>query len=252
MNETVTPADLLMVRAGLYELLAVGFSYPSDAQQERLMMLAADLVPWLALTLPDWRERLQALQQSGAGTDGSALEADFNRLFSGSMEAVPFETAYERDIFRKQHALADIAGFYRAYGFCLPEGTRWQSDHVGVEMEFCAIVLQRMARAVAEGWEEQAAICLETLRSFLLDHLGRWSDALAQDLIGATALPYYQQLARLTREWVALEVGALGLEPDRLSARVTYADDAALPNCGGCTGCGPAGPVGPVGSCPRP
>lgn len=244
MTETITPLEGLLLRAAVYELLAVGYSYPSDEQRQRVQNLASELEPYVGLIRPEWP---QWMEQLGNSLQGISLEdqvAEFNRLFSGSMEAVPYETAFDPDIFRKQHALADIAGFYRAFNFQVAQGSRWQPDHIGVELEYCSVLLQRTAQAMHNQWEEQASVCVDALRTFLLEHLGRWSASFAEDLQRQTVLPFYQQMARFTREWLEVELTALDLEPDRLRSRQVYADDLQVPSCGGCTGCGPEGPTG--------
>jgi TorA maturation chaperone TorD len=227
--------DGLAVRAAIYELLAVGYGYPDAAQRERVRELAAALEPWVELIHPSWTERMIALRMSIAAASVEELEAEFNRLFSGAMECAPYESSFEFDIFRKQAGLADLAGFYRAFGFELGEASRWQTDHIGVQLEFGSIVLQRTAEAVDADLQEQAAICVDALRKFLDDHLGRWFAAFSGDVAAQTRLPYYRTLAELTAEWLELELQALDLKPDRLRSRRVFDEDQAPPNCGGCT-----------------
>lgn len=253
MTTAVTPFEALLVRGAMYQLLALGYVYPAAEQREQIQELTSQLEPVVGAIHPDWTERVRRLRELWDEAGEDALEAEWGRLFSGAVEAAPYESAYERDIFRKQHTMADSAGFYQAFGFQVPGGSRWQPDHVGVELEFCSIVLQRTAHALEQGWQERTGLCVDALRKFLQDHLGRWSDAFAADVQKMATLPFYQHLAEVTRLWVALEVEAQGLEPDRLKARKIYADDAELPTCGGCTGCGPDGvPLGdvPMG-CPQ-
>lgn len=237
MMQQLSVVEGLMLRAGLYRLLALGYSYPGAAGRDELIELAEGLAPWLGLIGPNWAGRLERLAEAATETPDEQREAEFNRLFSGAMAAAPYETAYERDIFRKQASLADMAGFYRAFGFTVADASRWQPDHIGVQLEYCAILLQRTAQATEQSWEEQAAICVDALRKFLQDHTGRWTGALAGDLERAATLPFYQELAGLTRDWVALEVTALELEPDLLASRQLQNEDCEAPSCGGCTGC---------------
>lgn len=238
MLKELSAVEGLMLRAGVYRLLALGYAYPDAANRDEMMEMAEGLAPWLGLIGPEWAGRLEALADLLTDTADEEREAEFNRLFSGAMAAVPFESAYERDIFRKQAGLADIAGFYRAFGFALPDSTRWQPDHIGVQLEYCSVLLQRTAHATQESWEEQGAICVDALRKFVEEHPGRWADAFTGDLERASRLPVYRELAALTRDWLALEIGALELQPDRLKSRHVLAEDCETPSCGGCTGCG--------------
>lgn len=252
MTTPLTPVDALLVRGATYELLALGYAYPQARQRERIGDLSRQLEPWVAAVHPDWPDRLRQLRRTLEETPEEEQVAEWGRLFSGAVAAAPFESAYEPDIFRKQQAMADAAGFYRAFGLELPAASRWQPDHVGVELEFCAVVLQRAAHAMGQGWAERLETCIDALRKFLQDHLGRWTDAFAAALTQAATLPFYQHLAGMTRAWVELEVQAQGLAPARLTARQAYADDGQLPTCGACAGCGPDGPPAaglPAGGC---
>lgn len=254
MNGSTLVADHLILRAGIYQFLALAYAYPLPGVAERLKALADALESWMREAVPGGPVSPACVAECVAVRAEAEREAEFNRLFSGAMAVAPHETAYERDIFRKQASLADIAGFYRAFGFELPGETRWQPDSAGVEMEFCSILLQRQARALEEGWPERVGVTADAYRGFLEDHLGRWVEAFAGDLERTAELEYYRRLAAMTRAWVGLELAEMGVEPDRLSSRQVYSDDLETPTCGGCTGCGPEGPVagfgGPAGGCP--
>lgn len=239
--------EAVAVRAATYRLLAIGFGYPDASLRAGMTALAEAIEPWAARLLPVWTGQVQAVRTALEQSTDAALEAEFNVHFSGAMACAPHETAYERDIFRRQHVLADIAGFYRAFGYEVPPGTRWQPDHIGVQLEFCALVLELTGRAIEEERPEDVATCEAALRSFLEDHTGRWAAAFAADLSAASTLPFYRQLAGLTADWLELECTALELRPDPLRARYTVADDAELPSCPGCTSC-PAD--GPIAACP--
>lgn len=238
----LTIADPLIIRAGLYQLLALGYGYPSPSQRAQVAGLAAELAALVDGGAGPGGDRpvglgaaLAEVADTWAEVTVTELEGDFNVLFSGNLACPPHETAYEPDVFRRQRALADIAGFHHAFGFDVGEATRWQSDHIGVETEFCSIVLQRQAGAVEQGWDEAADVCADALASFLTDHLGRWHRSLASLLVDTAVTAAYRALALLTRAVVDTEVEGLGLRPEPLAARPRgFADDDEVPNCGGC------------------
>jgi TorA maturation chaperone TorD len=72
--------------------------------------------------------------------------------------------------------LADIAGFYRAFGVKI-QGDR--PDHMVAELEFFSLVTVAEAAARSTGADDQAEVAASAARSFLRDHLGRWLDAFA-------------------------------------------------------------------------
>jgi TorA maturation chaperone TorD len=231
VSPTATLSDGLTLRAGAHQLLALGFTYPRPDVRERLTTLARDVVGLLDALGHPGADGVGAAADALIGADLTDLEAEFNRLFSGATACPPRESAYERDLFRKQHVLADAAGFYRAFELVVPDGSRWQPDDIGVELEFCATVLRRHADALDEGWDEPAAVCEDALATFLRDHLGRWYTSFTAELERRTLHPAYAALAIAARAWLDAELAHLGIAPDRLGPRAHAVDDAAAPAC---------------------
>ena len=234
MTTLTTTVDDLLLRAAAYQVLAVGYGYPDATQQLRLDGLIEDLVRAGTEVDASWAAGFEPLRRARSAGGDVEIEAEFNQLFSGEITCAPHESAYEPDIFRRQRSLADIAGFHSAFGFELPENSRWQPDHIGVELELCALLLQRQAQAEAEGWEPQATVCDDALRAFLDDHLGRWYAAFCRRLGSLASTPFYRELARVTDAWVRRELVRWQLDPEPLADRPRSAEDDAPPACGGC------------------
>lgn len=94
----------------------------------------------------------------------------------------PYETTYEPrpgvgggQTFR----LADIAGFYRAFGF---EVSGERPDHIVPELEFVALLYAKEAHALLTGQEENAETCRAARHAFLAEHLMWWLPQLSQAL----------------------------------------------------------------------
>ncbi len=251
MTATVTTDDLVL-RALSYQTLAVGYAYPDRAQRDRLRAVVTDTERAAELTGAPHRVDLDPLARAVTASARTEVEADFNRLFSGEVACPPHETAYEPDIFRRQRALADIAGFHAAFGFELPDDSRWQVDHLGVELEFCAVLLQRQLVAVEQGWDDPARVCEEALVGFLQDHLGRWYAAVAHQLEHAAATAYYRELARATVAWLDTELARWRLRPEPLAARPRSLEEDAPPVCGGCPADAATAPASPAVPGPIP
>jgi nitrate reductase assembly molybdenum cofactor insertion protein NarJ len=77
--------------------------------------------------------------------------------------------------------LADLSGFYRAFGFVLDEASDGAEmlDHVAVQLEFYALMLAKYAHLVRETDFEGAGIVLDATKKFLNHHLGAFAPALA-------------------------------------------------------------------------
>lgn len=90
-------------------------------------------------------------------------------------EVVPvYETSYEPGPGSSggpTFQMADIAGFYRAFGF---EVSGERPDHIVPELEFLALVLVKEAYALMAGDGGGAEICATARRKFVTGHPGRW------------------------------------------------------------------------------
>jgi TorA maturation chaperone TorD len=74
----------------------------------------------------------------------------------------------------KSFELADIAGFYRAFGVEITPGTE-RPDHIAVELEFMHLLaVKEVVAAGREDGGEHARICRDARATFFRDHLGRW------------------------------------------------------------------------------
>jgi TorA maturation chaperone TorD len=122
----------------------------------------------------------------------------------------------------KSALLADIAGFYAAFGL-EPSATHPDAeDHVAPECEFMSALCLKEAYALAEGMTEGLEVTRRAQASFLGEHLGRWAEAFAGAVKEATPLPYYGALADLLIAWAREEIAGLGAEPQRVSGRFGY------------------------------
>ncbi len=213
--EKCTLDELPLWRAAMYRALALAFSYPDN---DTLDQLRADLEELCAheLTgarqlLPSAAALLDALRCSGAAT----LGAMHNGLFAGEVACSPYETEYEFDAFAKARQLADIAGFYRAFGLkaTTDEGAS-PADFIATELDFMAHIALKLAYAQAQGWDERAEVTREAARAFLEDHPGQWVPLFCRTLAGLEDVDsFYGAAACLCDAFVHQEIEFLGARP---------------------------------------
>lgn len=90
-------------------------------------------------------------------------------------ECPPYELEYRAaEVFQQSQTLADIAGFYRAFGFQADGPLTERGDHVTAQWEFLA-ALSMMESLAPDA--DQATCCIEAQRSFLRDHAAYWMPA---------------------------------------------------------------------------
>lgn len=201
-------------RAGIYATLARLFQRPAPdlidglrhgelaELREALRRLDTDAETLSAI------ERLQiSLRQIDQEDLARSYESTFEA--SGGLRCSPNETAHTADT--PQHAmvknfeLADIAGFYRAFGVEVEPGTE-RPDHIGAQLEFMHLLaVKEIVAEQAGGSDEQAQICRDAQRAFLRDHLGRWSGRLAARLDTTADGPFYPAAGKLLDRFVFLD-----------------------------------------------
>lgn len=201
-----TDATLDLARETLYRFLAGLFSDPRGPAWETLVLnphgqavarLAADLLHEhlanepvvlgfgelpveeldLRPTLAQLARPLEQLQDEYVRTFGLV----FNR------ECPPYETEYQRneDTFFRAQQMADIGGFYRAFGLQPGSERGERPDHVATELEFMALLLYKQRAAFDRSDDDMAIagehgeICRRAQFDFLHEHLSWWAPAFA-------------------------------------------------------------------------
>ena len=101
--------------------------------------------------------------------------------------------------------MADVAGFYRAFGVEVGEGGE-RVDHITSELEFMNLLAVKESIALQqEGAGEHAEICRHASRVFLRDHLARWAPRLGECLAASENDPVYRSAGRLLGSFVAFD-----------------------------------------------
>jgi DMSO reductase family type II enzyme chaperone len=200
-------------RARVYRALALLFRFPSeqivaDLRERQLPELRSALVRLgEAAPLLDAVDRLATRI---AEVDSRNLEESYERTFepSGGLRCPPHETAHASNAGQegmlRNFELADIAGFYRAFGVEVSPGTE-RVDHIAAELEFMHLLAVKEAVAATEGSLEQAEICREASRAFLSDHLTRWASRFAVRLEESAADPLWAAAGCLLDRFVAAD-----------------------------------------------
>lgn len=170
-----THTEQFSERAREFTLASVLASYP-DADFE--------------LTLGDLSASLLGHEGAGAlasafgspnGIDG--IRSSYIDLFDrGKDRASLYETEYGRMRgMAKGNDLADIAGFYQAFGFTMAtDDVHEMHDHLAVELEFYAVLLLKQQALAEIGDAEGLEIVEDARRKFVVDHLGRLARAISE------------------------------------------------------------------------
>lgn len=150
----------------------------------------------------------------------SDLTAEHVRVFglTPCRECSPYETDYyaNEDPFFRSQQMADAAGFYRAFGVQPGGRRRERPDHIGLELEFMALLLtkQRLAADRADRHSaEHFDVCQQAQKAFLRDHLAWWAPAFAQLLLRKAGRGSLALAASALAAFLPLERRRLGVSP---------------------------------------
>lgn len=179
-----------LARSAAYRALAHALADPTPEGLRRLVEEDLPFALAVADALPgSVREALEEAAAALAGSSPEEVEGEYRRVFTHvhSADHPAFETDLTaRDVWRQARELADLAGFYRAFGMATP-GER--PDHVAVELEFLQLVSYKAAWAAARRDPMGLAVCARAEEGFLADHVLRWMPELAARL-ATTGGPY--------------------------------------------------------------
>lgn len=241
--------DQAIGRSAVYGVLARAFGYPGTAQQDGV----AELLPALAAVEPAIGVEVSQLVTS---RPAPALQAAAHaRLFthSSSRDCPPWETAYAaKEIFQQTQQMADIAGFYRAFGVQAIPGAE-RVDHIGNELEFMQFMAAKEAYAYRHMGVARVRQCRKAQRLFLRDHLACWGPAFGRRLAMLDPDGWYGRAGALLDRWLAEECRLLDVAPAKTVDEPVLSEpepDEEGPDFSGLPlgleglGCPPAGPAG--------
>ena len=221
--------DAALRRSQVYRFLADAFLYPGENWLDDWPLLAGILsdlagpsgskfeVGGLEFEVGSWKFEVGSSKSEvgnselGVGSwDLPALQAEHRRVF-GLTGSLCYETEcglpHE---FRQSQEMADIAGFYRAFGFDTGGEVRERPDHIAAELEFMHVLAIKEAWAAESGVSERVEVCADAGRKFIQDHLGRWVGLLAQALEASAGGGPYVALGRLAASFVRADAERLG------------------------------------------
>ncbi len=197
--------DRLLERAFLYRFLSLAFSYPTEETLSALLSSLKDLERCLSSLrlnhdLPTLRKEI-----TRALNNPIEIQGEYTTLFETDPKAPIRETSYELDkTGRRSAEMADLLGFYRAFGLSLSEGI--EPDSIVTELEFVSYLLQKIYHLREAGEKEGAEITSEAVGKFLGGHLGRWYEVFCRSVVDSKSSSFYSNLSELLKNFLDMEI----------------------------------------------
>lgn len=144
---------------------------------------------------------LRSFVDENAGADPATvaqrLRQEFTGLFVGPRPPVTAHETYYVDGDLLGKGLAEVEASYSAAGWTPPEEYPEENDYIAVELAFLRHLVARQRRGAEEAFGYE--------RVFLDEHLGRWADDLADDVLSNTEEPFYRAAAQVLSGVVEFE-----------------------------------------------
>lgn len=132
----------------------------------------------------------------------------------GDGEVSLYELAYAPGtLVTNTDQLADIAGFYRAFGLDIVETSRDRADKLAIELEYLGFLGFRREQYNGEGDDEGLEIVEEATQAFLEDHVGRWIPRLVEVAHDEGVHPLYRSLLEALGGLVEADVERFDADP---------------------------------------
>jgi TorA maturation chaperone TorD len=244
---------LSMARQALYRFASLSFLDPQAGAWQRLTSLRDD--PLLFEAADYFRTFSGAGQESQTAKcsigvvdpqpvlsclpDSEQLlnaeyESTFGLLVSSNCPPYEMEYVNSKLTFQRSNTLADVSGFYRAFGMTGARPDR--PDHIVLELEFMASLLGLERHAAASHSEipsERLQVCHDAQLHFLRDHLTWWVPAFAKLLVQQNEHGFYAAAGTFLAAFLAAESERFGLPPAAPHAVPTLEERPE--HCEGCS-----------------
>jgi TorA maturation chaperone TorD len=250
---------LNMARQSLYRFAALSLLDPLAGSWEQLNRLRDDPVLSAAAafirTLPAARSQELGLGErpledldpqfvldrvpDSKSAFNSLYEHTFGLLVSSACP--PYETEYvdSKLAFQRSNGLADVSGFYHAFGLTTSDQRPDRPDHVVLELEFMAHLLGLERDAADDDADRRAAqrlVCREAQAHFFREHLAWWMPVFARLLGREDPQGFYATAGVFLAALISAERALLGLPAASCAVGPTMVERPEL-----CEGCQVAG-----------
>lgn len=249
MSESRNDAiDDALARAVVYHLLTIGFQFPTAARLDRIGAREGFPVVTAALDRIARRRGVGGVALARCSVQLAALaepaienlEAAYWRLFghttSGPICACETEWGPDNG-FQQPQQLANISGYYLAFGLRFGTAPEIRADHIACECEFMDFLNRKEVRLLGAPPADAAGddtldVTRQAARTFLRDHLGRFGRAFGARVAAADD-GYFGGLGQLLLAFLDADCARVGVRGGPVDLQIRPpAEDTTPMACG--------------------
>ncbi len=140
------------------------------------------------------------------------LAVEYTRLFIGPGSHIPPYASVHlggKGASLWGTSAVQVQRFIKAAGFEYRPDYHDLPDHVSIEFEFMQEVTKKEAQAWHEKDFQQIANSRNIEKEFISKHVWRWVPVFCEKVVGEAELPFYGEMAKLTRRFIDTEYDEL-------------------------------------------
>ena len=220
MDTLTKQSHLLEIRSTLYGTVSALFS---DPESEKFAMLFTSKIQGCVLDACFQIEELEHSEETALSKSFQMLMSKldekkkenirnefvnvFGHTLSKQIAPYALEHLKNSDVFFRTQKLADLNGFYKAFGMEVESIER--ADHISTQTEFLSFLLLKELLAVQNDLHDEKEVCEKAFADFNNDHFLDWVEMFAENLATHVDGGFYPVAGRFLQDFLIKEKSQL-------------------------------------------
>lgn len=218
--------DTVLTRASAYSVLAILFQYPGDEVADLLfggwaagvLIGCAGSLAELGYESPKLFKELAEVLKRHSESELSSLREEYARLFISSQTkpaCQPYSSAYLQVQSGQPSVKAfEVSDALRSWGLEISEEFGYSPEHLALELEFAAYLLERARSGILEGDPDEAE---KAERDFflLLTHMAEWVPRFSECVTREAQIELYEAAGKALKSFIEDEAKFAGIVRSR-------------------------------------
>tara|TARA_Y100000031_G_scaffold16940_1_gene17548 strand:- start:64 stop:726 length:663 start_codon:yes stop_codon:yes gene_type:complete len=216
MDSLTKQNHLLEVRSTLYGAVSALFS---DPESEKFAMLFTPKIQGCVLDACFQLEELKKCEETTLSKSFQMLMSKldekkkenirnefvnvFGHTLSKQIAPYALEHLKNSDVFFRTQKLADLNGFYKAFGMEVESIER--ADHISTQTEFLSFLLLKEMLAIKDQLIEEKEVCEKAFSDFSQDHFLDWIKMFAENLADKVDGVFYSLAGKFLLTFIEIE-----------------------------------------------
>lgn len=216
MDELIKEPGLLEARSTIYGAVSSLFA---DPESEKFSIMLKDQIQGSVLDACFQMEKsmkgshhnlshsFQVLMTQLADSHLIKIRREFVDVFGHTLskKIAPYalEHLKNTDVFFRTQKLADLNGFYKAFGIEVQSIER--ADHISTQTEFLSYLLLKERLAERDGLMEEMDVCREAFENFKKDHFLDWAGMFSENLADKVDGDFYNLCGKFLHTFIDCE-----------------------------------------------